>query len=344
MRVLISGGSGYFGSILIPALVRDGHTCINVDLREPAVSVPGLTTLRMDLSDSAIVPKVAKEGPFDAIFHLAAQIDFAVSNQQSLYENNVGSAETIAGIAAKTGCNKVIFTSSNSVYLGNAKSINITENDTPIPTDSYGRSKVDSELLFSSDKRFDTVTLRCPNIIDAGRVGMLSMLFDFVREGRRCWVIGNPGVRHQCLFAPDLVAALNQALVYEGSITLNIGSDNVPTMSQMFQQVIEHANTNATVVHVPKYVALPMLRAAHALNVSPLGPYQFRMLSRDFVFDTTRIRESFSWMPTYSNGEMLIKAYDYYVAHLDAILNDASASANRKAVRMGLLDLLRRIS
>src|SRR5262249_41974407 len=158
-----------------------------------------------DASDRDALEHALGGRKVDVIFHLASQIDFAVKSQAALYRNNVESTRAVAELARKHRIPKVVFTSSNSVYLGNRMARPIVEADAPAPTDEYGRSKVESErILASYASDFDSVCIRSPNIMDAGRLGMLSILFDFIREGRKCWVLGEGKVRHQCIYAQDL--------------------------------------------------------------------------------------------------------------------------------------------
>jgi nucleoside-diphosphate-sugar epimerase len=280
------------------------------------------------------------------VFHLASQIDFAAKNQGTLFHNNVQSTRAVADFAKTNRVAKVIFTSSNSVYLGNRLGRPITEADQPIPIDKYGNSKVESEkILAACAGDFDAISIRCPNIMDAGRLGMLSILFDFIREGRKCWVLGDGAIRHQCIYAQDLIDACLRAVKYSQSDIFNIGSDDVPSIREMYQDVIDRAGSGARVASLPSWLALPAMKLAHELGLSPLGAYQFRMLTSDFVFDTTKIKRQLGWTPTLNNSQMLYKAYEYYLTHRREILQGDDLSPNRQAIKkLGVIRLLRLIS
>ena len=83
---------------------------------------------------------------------------------------------------------------------------------------------------------------------------------------------------------------------------------------------------------------------AHLLRLSPLGPYQYRMIAEDFVFDTSRIKKLIEWQPTLTNGEMLWRAYRYYQENRREIENRSEVSAHRQQAAMGILKLLKLIS
>lgn len=346
MRALITGGNGYFGRLLIRTLLDTGHECVSVDLQEGTPLDPRVAFIPGDAASPEVLEQAIKLGQPDVIFHLASQIDFAVKSQNALHRNNVESTRAVSKLAARHRIPKVIFTSSNSVYLGNRLARPITESDTPIPIDEYGKSKVESErILLDHSGDFDSVIFRCPNIVDAGRVGLLSILFDFISEGRRCWVLGRGEVRHQCIYAQDLIDACMKAIAYPGSATFNIGSDDVPSFREMFEFLIARAGTSARVSGIPKAAALPLMRIARRLRMSPLGEYQFRMLTMDFQFDTSKCKTLLGWSPTLNNGEMLWKAYEFYHKNREAILDGRGFSANGGAIKkLGIIRLLKLIS
>jgi UDP-glucose 4-epimerase len=346
MRALITGGSGYLGRLLITGLVERGFDCIAVDIREGAPVGPGSMLVRGNAANADVLERAAGNGKIDVVFHLASQIDFAVDSQTALYDNNVGTTRAVAEFAKAWKVPKVVFTSSNSVYLGNRLKRPILENDAPEPTDEYGRSKVDSEKLlagYSSD--FDSISIRCPNIMDAGRLGMLSVFFDFILEGRKCWVLGRGDVRHQCIYAQDLIDACVKAITLRRTDVFNIGSDDVPTIREMYQSVIDKAGTASRVASVPGAVAIPGLKVAHRLGLSPIGPYQFRMLTMDFTFDTAKIKHELGWAPTLNNSQMLLTAFEHYRVHRAEILANADLSANRSAItKLGIIGLVKALS
>jgi len=86
------------------------------------------------------------------------------------------------------------------------------------------------------------------------------------------------------------------------------------------------------------------MRLAHKLSISPLGPYHYRMIAEDFVFDTSRIRQELGWRPTVTNSEMLTLAYRYYAERHEEILARSDVSAHSRASEMGILRLLKWLS
>ena len=78
----------------------------------------------------------------------------------------------------------------------------------------------------------------------------------------------------------------------------HIGSDDVPTMRGVYESVIAPPGSKSRVASLPQGPAIAVMKLAHVLGVSPLGPYHYRMIAESFVFDTPRIREELGWRPT----------------------------------------------
>jgi nucleoside-diphosphate-sugar epimerase len=221
----------------------------------------------------------------------------------------------------------------------------VTETDTPDPGEPYGWSKWKGErVLLEQTPGLEPVIIRSPTVVDAGRVGLLSILFDFIREGRRVWVVGKGDNRHQFVSVHDLVEACWLALSHPGPDILNVGSDDVPTLRATYEDLIDHAGSGARVASLPRAPALLGMRLAHLLRISPLGPYQYRMIAEDFVFDTSKIQRTLGWKASRGNSEMLRDAYDYYLANRAMLGTDAEMSPHSKSVKMGAIGLLKRLS
>jgi len=221
----------------------------------------------------------------------------------------------------------------------------VREDDPPAPAELYGESKLAGErLLRTFEPSLDVVIIRCPTIIDGGRLGLLAILFEFIRENKTVWVVGSGANRYQFIYAGDLTQACVQSLDFAGSGTFHVGSDNVPSLRGCYEAVIAEAGSRSRVRSLPKAPTLAAMRLAHVLKISPLGPYHYRMIAEDFTFDTTRIREAMGWRPTVTNSEMLAVAYRYYAQNHDEIAARENVSAHSKAAKMGIVRLLKWIS
>ena len=157
-------------------------------------------------------------------------------------------------------------------------------------------------------------------------------------------MVGDGENRYQFVYAQDLVNACIKALQYNKSEIFNIGSDNVESFNKVYRYVIEQTNSKSKLVHMPKWLMILGMKICFALRISPLGPYQYKMISANFVFDTTKIKQKLGFQSTLKNEEMLLKAYNYYHTHKQDILNRTNVSAHKSVAKMGIIKLIKLIS
>jgi nucleoside-diphosphate-sugar epimerase len=342
--VLVTGGAGFFGNLLKRALLERGFRVVSIDLQYDDFRHPDLQAVRGDIRNRDLIEQLFSHDRFDAIFHCAAMLAHAVRDKDFLWSSNVDGTRAIAEAAKQHHVPKVIFTSSNCLW-GEPFGRPVREDDAPNPVEIYGRSKWEGEKILSAHTNdFDVVTFRCPTIIDEGRLGLLAILFEFIDEGRKVWVVGGGDNVYQFIAAEDLIDACLRALQYRGSDVFNVGSDNVKSLREVYQHVIDRAGTGARVANFPRRLALPLMKIAHALGLSPLGPYQYKMIAESFVFDTSKIQEKLGWRPTVTNEEMLSRAYEYYHTHRGEIDARTNVSAHRQPARMGVIRVLKWLS
>jgi nucleoside-diphosphate-sugar epimerase len=266
-------------------------------------------------------------------------------DEHLLWTSNVDATRLLAETARDAGVRPFVFVSTNCLWASNLGHPVHEERDTPAPVELYGRSKLAAEKLleeFTSD--LDVVSIRCPTIMDAGRLGLLAILYEFIDDHKTVWVVGDGSNRYQFIYAEDLATACIQAASYGKSDLFHIGSDDVKTMREVYESVIRASSSRSKVRSLPKAPTIAAMMAAHKLRVSPLGPYHYKMIAESFVFDTDRIKQRLGWRPTLTNEEMLLKAYEYYAKNRDEISSRTNVSTHRKPASMGVIRLLKWIS
>ena len=344
-KLLVTGGSGFLGALLVGRLLRDGHDVASIDLLPCDISHPRLHAVVGDIRDGAAVRALIAAGEPDAILHCAAKLAHGSIPARELWSANVDGTRVLADAAAEAGVARIVFTSSNCLW-GHGFTRAVDESEPPAPIELYGESKLAGErVLLERDDDLAVTVIRCPTIIDEGRLGLLAILFEFIAENRRVWTVGAGGNRYQFIYAADLIDAMLRALDGPaGSHVYGIGSDDVGTLRETYEHVIRHGGSGARVASLPKAPAIAAMRLAHRLRLSPLGPYHYRMIASDFMFDTRRIKAELGWRPTLSNADMLLRAYRYYLANRDEIRGRTAVSAHRAGAEMGLIRLLKWMS
>jgi UDP-glucose 4-epimerase len=341
--VLITGGSGFFGGILKRRLLSEGFSCINLDLVPDSDRDSLLISIQGDLRNKDLLAEIFSKHQISAVMHCAAMLAHGSVNEKDVWSSNVDGTRNIADACRASGVRKLVFTSTNCLWASNLGHP-VREDEPPAPIEIYGRSKLAAEQLLAEYNDLHTVVLRCPTIIDSGRLGLLAILFEFIRDGKKVWVVGNGGNRYQFVYAQDLATACILAMKYNGSGTFHVGSDNVRPLREIYQSVIDAAGSRSRIASLPRRPAIAAMKLAHAFRISPLGPYHYGMIAEDFAFDTTKIRQTLGWHPTLSNEEMLVRAYNYYAQQHDEIHARKNVSAHSKPSSMGIIRLLKWIS
>jgi len=83
------------------------------------------------------------------------------------------------------------------------------------------------------------------------------------------------------------------------------------------------------------------MNLSSGLGISPLGAYHASMYGRSIYFDISKARTKLGWVPRYSNNEMFVESYEWYLTNRIAVLTATDdASYHRSAVKQGALKML----
>lgn len=145
MRLLVTGGAGYIGSIVARHLLSGGHEVVVLDnlSRGHRQAVPeGAKLVIADLLDRESV-RSAVDGGFDAVLHFAALslVGESGTHPEIYYETNVGGTLNLLDAMRSAQVRNLVFSSTAAVY-GEPREVPIPETTPPLPTNTYGRSKL----------------------------------------------------------------------------------------------------------------------------------------------------------------------------------------------------------
>ena len=164
-NVIVTGGAGYVGAMLIPALLDRGYNVTSLDLMIYGDQVleqhPSLRIVKGDLRDTELLEELMPS--VDLVLHLAC-----ISNDPSFELNpsmgkeiNLDAFRPLVEIAKKNGVKRFIYASSSSVY--GVKEVNDVSEDMSLePLTDYSKFKAECEAIlneYQSDE-FTTVTIR----------------------------------------------------------------------------------------------------------------------------------------------------------------------------------------
>ena len=146
MRVLVTGGAGYVGSVVAEELVAAGHAVVVYDdlSKGHRDAVPRAATfVQGDLLDAPTLGRTLDEHRVDAVVHMAAQslVGESVTNPSKYYRHNVVASLVLLDALVARRIDRFVFSSTAAVY-GEPARQPITEDAPLAPTNPYGETKV----------------------------------------------------------------------------------------------------------------------------------------------------------------------------------------------------------
>ena len=105
MKVLVTGGSGYFGSLLIDKLLKDGFQVGSLDINKPDIISNKVSFHNADVRDIIALKKHIQG--YDLIFHSVAQVPLA-KNKKLFWEVNVEGTRNICKVALSNKTRKIV--------------------------------------------------------------------------------------------------------------------------------------------------------------------------------------------------------------------------------------------
>jgi len=335
---LVTGGCGYFGLLLVENLRKAGHTVRVLDINDAEDRPSDVELFKADIRDAEAVRK-ACEG-VDVVYHNVALVPLA-KDKKAFWEVNRDGTRILLQAALDAGVRKVVHTSSSAVF-GVPEKNPVDETMDPSPQEDYGQAKLAGEVLCHefSEKGLDVTIIRPRTIMGHGRLGIMQIVFEWVREGRNIPVFNGGGNIYQFVHADDLAGACILAAGRSGSTTYNVGSGEFGPMRETLQGLIDHAGTGSRVVSLPMGPVVLGMKLTSALGLSPLGPYHSLMYGRSMYFDCTKVQTETGWSAEHSNVQMFCESYDWYLAHRDSVLGGSGGSHHRSPVKQGILKLV----
>jgi len=341
MLYALSGGAGFLGLHLSRRLIADGHHVRTLDVvpLDDAKLESSVQELRGDVRDADRV-RALMEGA-DVVVHAAAALPIQAS-RESIRSVNVGGTENILQAARDAGVRRVVFISSTAVY-GVPEKHPIEESDPLVGVGAYGESKIDAEALCRV-AAVDTTIIRPKTFVGPERLGVFEILFDWIREGRRIYILGRGHNRYQLLAVEDLVDAIVRAAASPAAAreTFNVGATEFGTVRSDLQALIDHAGSSSRLRPIPVKPAELVLRALELARLSPLAEWHYKTAHKDSFVDVSKAQHLLGWEPRLSNSETLIETYDWYLANRERV--GKAGVTHRVPWNQQALGLLKRLS
>ncbi|MBI2320657.1 MAG: UDP-glucose 4-epimerase GalE [Chloroflexi bacterium] len=151
MRILVTGGAGYIGSVVAQELLSADHTVIlfdNLSHGHRRAVPPGALLVVGDLADRAAVEALLEQHAIEAVIHLAALsiVPESLAEPARYFRANVVNTLNLLDAMLRVGVKRFVFSSSAAVY-GEPSASPIGEGAPTQPTNPYGESKLAVERM-----------------------------------------------------------------------------------------------------------------------------------------------------------------------------------------------------
>lgn len=257
-NILVTGGAGFIGSHLVPALLDHGYTAVTVldNLSSgSAAHVPeGVELVRMDVRSKDLFSFM--EGHhFTDVIHLAAQtmVPYSMAHPEEDGSRNVGGLLHVLEGCRLTGVSRILFSSSAAIY-GDNTNLPLKESELPRPSSFYGLTKAMGEAYIRMYCRvygMNGVIFRFANVYgprqgESGEGGVISIFAKKMAQGEPVTVFGDGNQTRDFVYVGDIAEAMCYGLSYSGCGTFNVSTNQevslnglIACMEQVFGQKLQ---------------------------------------------------------------------------------------------------------
>ncbi|MFC2165496.1 NAD-dependent epimerase/dehydratase family protein [Acidobacteriota bacterium] len=320
-KALVCGAGGFIGSHLVHRLKKEGYWTRGVDLKYPEFSETGADDFVIgDLRDPAICRYVVDQ-PFDEVYQLAADMGgagfvFTGENDASILHNSGLINLNILDTCQKRNIKKIYYSSSACIYPEH----NQMDPDNPkcaedtaypaAPDSEYGWEKLFSERLYFSFRRnhgMDNKVARFHNIFGpegtwiGGREkapAALCRKVAMAEDGGEIEMWGDGVQTRSFLYVDECLEGVRRLMNSDFEGPVNIGSEEMVSINQLAEMIMEVANKKLTIKHIP----------------GPLGV-------RGRNSDNLLIEEKLGWKPSRPLIEGLEKTYTWINEQVEKMKN-----------------------
>lgn len=332
MNVLVTGGSGFLGTEIIKKLISRKYNVYNLDLIES--NLHNVKNFKINILDIKSIKKLFQDFSFDLIIHSCAKVPISAT-KQTFHEINVNGTKNILNFSIKHKVKRFVYISSSAVY-GVPKKVPIKEDDPREPIEPYGLSKkIGEDICMDQMQNISLAIVRPRTVIGSDRLGIFSILFEWIKNGSKVPVLNNGKNLYQFIDVEELADAivLTSLSNYVGS--LNIGSDKFSSIRDLLENLIKKNKSNSKIKNLDSNFMFRVLKFMIKYKFVPLKEYHYLAYGKNIYFDTSLSKKILNWDSKISNLDSLQNSYQNFLN--SSQLNSNNVATHKKLIKSFIL-------
>ena len=336
---LVTGSSGFVGSEIVKKLIDLGETVVAIDIIEDKDISKICEFHKIDISNPPdSFSSVFKDVKY--VHHNAALVPLTKAGSD-FFKANVNGTTNVLLNSKKNNVSHFSHMSSSAIFGKPKNNKSNFDYKNYNPTGIYGISKYKAELevLKFKDKFQSYSIIRPRPIIGKGRLGIFEILFDWVSENKKIPVIGSGLNTFQFAHISDLVDVSIETAMKNISGTFNIGTDRFNTLKEDLNESFKLIGSKSRIFPINRYLCIVPLFILDKIKLSPLSSWHYLSYDWNFHYDLEETFKKLEWRPKYSNQEMVIEAYKWYIENKILIQNEHSI--HRSKIKQKFLKVIK---
>jgi UDP-glucose 4-epimerase len=271
-RAVITGGAGFIGSHVADRFLDEGYDVEIIDDLSSGkrANLPENAALHAMNVTSPEAAAVVRDGKFDVLVHLAAQIDVRRSVADPLFDattNILGIVNLLEAVKASGWATRVVFTSTGGAIYGDFNTPPNFETFSKEPESPYAISKLASEYYLAYYGRLhglEHVAVRFGNVYGPrqdphGEAGVVAIFCNRILEGKPLTIFGDGRQTRDYVFVGDVANAVWRGATFDlppaGTVdtrSYNIGTGIGTSVVELARLLQQAAGSNAEILFAPR--------------------------------------------------------------------------------------------
>jgi len=321
MKTLVTGATGFIGSHLVKALIKEGREVrclVRKTSRTNQLKELGVELFLGDLQDKQSLQQAVRG--INVIYHLASEV-YSMKSDKTYSMVNIQGTKNLLDASQNLPIKKFIFISSIAVMGPNTnKEMLLKETDICHPIVPYAKSKLEAEKLVLSSyqlHKFPVVVIRQPIVYGPEQKSELTKIFSMIKKGA-LKIIGDGNNRKSLCYIDNLIEGVLLAEKKSGNEgEIYFISDEKPySINEICATVADLEGISASYIHIPAFISTISGWLFNIINrlskFSFLPLFTLRTMTLNFACDISKAKRDLGYTPRVDLREGIKRTLEWY--------------------------------